>query len=410
MPSGNSFLFAALTGYLVVLTIQVIGLTQYIHFSKQFSGNKYYRWMWYGLFVVAQFPLVYWLLFYKSLAIDVPTFLWWSSWLVTSLIGVNLLIVGSFSAFRFIVSKVKKPTSKETPKYIQERRDFIRLSTYSGIGVITSSALLLTKDSPEPVIERITFSFPNLPHNFDGITIGMLSDIHSSPFMQKQQIELYKQTLMSLQCDMLVLPGDFINSRTEEVFACVEGLRDIHAPMGVWAVTGNHDYFSKQVETVVSELEYIGIRLLRNQNVKVYRGNESISLLGIDDEYSNSIGKYITDGFTYEKAVENMVASLTDSFKVLLCHRPYRFEDFSEIGIDCMLSGHTHGGQIVALPSIIPGGVSFSKFASPYVAGTYSSTKNKNAKMYVTRGVGSVGIPIRYNAKPEITKITLLRG
>lgn len=409
MPSGNSFLFAALTGYLLLLTIQVVGLTEYSRFFRKRNTSQVFLYGLYIIVLIIQVPLVYWLLFYKSVALVLSNQLWKFLWIISALCVSSLIVAGFAVIIKKVHNKFRKSNKQNDYQPNESRREFLTLTTYTGIGIISSSTLMLSQDSTTPIVEHVTMSFKNLPLAFDGTTIGILSDIHSSPFMPKAQIAEYTASLMSLQCDLVMLPGDFINSRTEEVFPCIEALQGIHAPLGVWAVTGNHDYFSKQVERVVFELEQTGIRFLRNEHTAIRKGSDSISLMGIDDEFSNTIGKYVIDGFTHEKAVESMLSNGKDYFKLMMCHKPYRFQEYSAVGIDCMISGHTHGGQIVAMPSIIPGGISFSRFASPYVSGLYTSVTNNNSIMYVTRGVGSVGIPIRYNAKPEITKITLQR-
>lgn len=372
-----------------------------------------------AFFIAAQAPFIYWLFIYKSWRLDLPNWLWTSAWIAGLSVAVSLtgiaLVHGVHALWqRFRRKKshnsVQLSTNSSEPEASQSRRDFLRSGVTASVGSVSIISAFAAQDVMNPRIEEVTMTFPNLPSGFDGMTIGVLSDIHSSPFMTLPEIQRHKELLQGLGCELLLLPGDFINNRTEEVYPCAEALAGLDAPLGVWAVTGNHDYFSRQIEHVCQEVEQCGVRFLRNANTTIERKGSRLSLLGIDDPFSNSVGKYIADGWTYEKGIESMLSQLhAESFKLLLCHRPYRFEEFAHIGIDCMIAGHTHGGQIV-LADFGGWNLSFSSFASPFIAGRYQSKQKKDSQLYVTRGVGSVGIPLRVNCPPEITKISLRRA
>ncbi|HET7152461.1 MAG TPA: hypothetical protein VFJ29_01750, partial [Candidatus Kapabacteria bacterium] len=115
--------------------------------------------------------------------------------------------------------------------------------------------------------------------------------------------------------------------------------------------------------------------------------------------------KYVQTGKS--EAMEATLKGIPDNAtKILLCHRPYPFEEFAQCNVDLMLSGHTHGGQ-VALANFGNWNVSFAALISKYIQGYYRSEKNPRSQMYVSRGIGTVGVPIRVNCPPEVTKIVL---
>lgn len=237
-----------------------------------------------------------------------------------------------------------------------------------------------------------------LPPALDGFTVGLVSDIHSSSFMTRKQMDGYCSALQSLGTDLIVIPGDFVNSQTEEVYPFAESFSALHAPCGVYGVMGNHDFYAPDPERVAREVDACGVKLLRNDNVIIARNGARLALIGIDD-----VGRP-------ERAVSHMrsaVHGLPEEIpRLLLCHRPYFLGEASRMGMDLVLSGHTHGGQIV-LGHIGPVVLTPAALASPYVWGTYSRGRTR---MYVSRGLGTVGLPMRVNCPPEITRITLRRG
>ncbi len=236
-----------------------------------------------------------------------------------------------------------------------------------------------------------------LPGELDGFTIGLLSDIHSSSFMTKKQMDAYCAGVMSLGTDLIVVPGDFVNSQTEEVYPFAEAFSALHAPCGVYGVMGNHDFYAPDPDRVAREVDGCGVRLLRNDSTILAKNGAQIALLGIDD-----VGRPDRAASHIENASRGIRDGLV---RILLCHRPYFLDEAASAGMDVVLSGHTHGGQIV-LGHI--GGVALTPaaLASPYVWGKYSRGRTQ---MYVSRGIGTVGLPMRINCPPEITKITLRR-
>lgn len=304
------------------------------------------------------------------------------------------------------VPAVAATSITDPPPPNASRRRFLRTSSIglTGYALAASSAGVMFRDEQE--INEATMVIPGLPEEFRGFRIALISDIHSGIYMDKAGMQRYANLVNGLKADMIVLPGDYVNSLDNEIYPFAEAFSALHAPYGVFGVTGNHDYFAN-ADLVCRESEQAGIRMLRNEHAIIEKHGQRIALLGIDDapiSHAEPLA-YIRTGKS--EPIENMLKGVpADLKKVLLCHRPYPFEEFAQIGMDVMLSGHTHGGQIV-LAKFGGANLSFAQLASKFVQGSYRAESNPNAQMYVSRGIGTVGLPLRINCPPEITTIVL---
>jgi len=280
-------------------------------------------------------------------------------------------------------------------KFDTSRRAFLQkgvigLSAYTFIG---ATGGVVGKDEYE--IIRTTIKIPDLPNSFKGFTIGMMSDIHSSVFMNKQDMSNYVAIMNSLGTDLVVITGDMVNSQVDEVYPFAEAFSNLKAQYGVYGCLGNHDFFTKNVDLVAKEIDDCGVRLLRNDAVTINKNGDGINLIGVDD-----IGRGVNPE-TYLSAALHSVRNTAP--RILLCHKPYYFQNALDNKIDLTLSGHTHGGQIV-FATVDRTPISFAALASKYVAGLYTLG---TSQLYVNKGLGSVGVPFRINCPPELTVITL---
>ena len=398
---------------ILIFTIQWFLYRKTERFVKSFSTAP--RWFAkavpyvFGFFNLAFLPLLFIHSFTNELphwffyGIAYPIYVWQGAtfflFVVLSIVRIlrmpftALLHVGKM----FAPVKEKIIVMKSTQKFQRfdgSRRTFLRtgaiaLSGYSFAGATKG----IIDRNDYDIIER-TVRIQNLPDEFKGFTIGLMSDIHSSAFMTKPEMDDYVAALNGLKTDVIFVPGDFVNSQTEEVYPFVEAFSSLHAPYGVFGCLGNHDYYAN-VDVVAKEVDGCGIKLLRNDAVRITKGNSFINLVGVDD---------IPIEGTPEKYLQTALSSVQNpNPRILLCHKPYYLESFANHNIDLTLAGHTHGGQIVFAKVgnlIVCPAALFSK----YVWGLY---KLGNSQMYVTRGIGTVGVPFRVNCPPEITKITL---
>jgi len=364
------------------------------------------------LFVVFNLPLL-WIYFYiwrlthlpeHISMMLIPFFIWHVATLfiflvlgITEVVKFALKIPYKMALFHPVI-KSRVNVMKDSPRYQKfdaSRRSFLQkgiigLSAYSFIG---STAGVVRKEEYDIIHQTITI--PNLPEEFKGFRIGMLSDVHSSVFMNKDDMAMYVKAMNDLKTDLVVVTGDMVNSQTEEVYPFAETFSELRAPYGVYGCLGNHDFFTKNVELVSREIDNCGVKLLRNDAVKIQKGNSFLNLIGVDD-----IGRNTKP----EEYISRAMSTVRNEMpKILLCHKPYYIGTAHQFHIDLTLSGHTHGGQIVfATIDRVP--ISLAALASKYIAGLYSYN---SSQLYVNRGLGSVGVPFRINCPPEVTVITL---
>ena len=285
------------------------------------------------------------------------------------------------------------------------RRKFLHLGVLGMTGLATSACVagIATRNDIE-MTER-TIKIPNLPESFKGMTIAFTSDIHSGPYMNADGLREVVAAINSVKADMIMIPGDFVSMHRNEIPAIAETFHELSAPMGVYGTTGNHEFYV-DADMTSAVLESCGMKVLRNENVALERNGEKLYILGVDDVDADSVANFV-DGKTASH-IEEMFRGVPDNAAtILLNHKPYRFDEFAMTNVGLMLSGHTHGGQIV-FARIAGETISLSRIASKYVHGLYEIEENgKQTQMYVSRGIGTVALPMRFNCPPEITRITL---
>jgi len=243
---------------------------------------------------------------------------------------------------------------------------------------------------------------PRLPRAFEGFRIAQLSDIHIGPFMPAEQIRKYVEMTNALKPDLIVLTGDFVTTDPSTEDAVVEALSGLAAPFGVFGCLGNHDGWCGVEASITALFRQRGVRILRGEAVPIAIRGESINLIGTDFQSHRSFGP--------SPAVANLLANIEtliarDRVNILLSHNPDTFDRAAELGVELSMAGHTHGGQ-AALEFISPE-IAPSRLVTPYVAGWF---RKPGGQLYVNRGIGTIGVPIRIGAPPEITIYQLFRG
>jgi len=235
-------------------------------------------------------------------------------------------------------------------------------------------------------ITRTAIDFQGLPDALEGLKIGLLSDTHRSQTVSHELIDAAVQAMLREQPDMVVLGGDYVTwGDRRYVQPAADVLAPLTAPHGVFAVLGNHD----DDRDMPAALTARGFTVLRDQRTQLTIRGEKLDLVGV---------RY----WTRRLAEVEEIARGASPNVMLLAHTPMRLYEASELRMPIMLSGHTHGGQIV-LPLV--GAVAGRKF--PIVEGL---GRRKLTRAFVTRGVGTVYIPVRVNCPPEVAILTLKRA
>ena len=240
-------------------------------------------------------------------------------------------------------------------------------------------------------IERITVATPKLPAGVDRVRIVQLSDIHFSPMISVVTAKKIRVLVENERPDIIVSTGDFLDRaifNSDEVARVMRGMK---APLGKYAITGNHEFIAG-VSTSVAFIEKSGFTMLRDRGVTV---KNLLNLVGVDDITADRFGEHRTG--SEEAALRSVPREL---YTVLLKHQP-RVSEANTSLYDLQLSGHTHAGQIFPFTMMV-------RLVFPYICGMY--TVNDNTRVYVSRGTGTWGPPVRFLAPPEITVIDVRRG
>src|SRR2546421_8964433 len=237
-------------------------------------------------------------------------------------------------------------------------------------------------------VERHAVGLKRLPRALDGLKILQLSDIHHGPFTGREQIERAVEIANSLQPDIIALTGDYISHEREYVRPCAEMLGRLHARCGVYAVLGNHDNWV-DAALVTDLFSAEGIRVLVNEGLRFEDRGASFWLAGVDD---TMVG--------LEDLPLALAGSRSDELKLLLAHNPIILRRAARAGVDLVLSGHTHGGQVTwRNPRSASGRV-----RRRILRGL---ARRGETQIYVTRGLGTVVLPVRYGCLPEVSLLTL---
>ncbi len=286
------------------------------------------------------------------------------------------------------------------------RRAFFRLGILTALGLVGAKGFY---NSRSIEYERIGINLKRLPSGFNGFKIAQITDIHCGPLIPSELLRTGVDLVMSDHPNLIALTGDFVHGATKFLWSRVGGFKKRHleeclrelarlsAPQGVYAVLGNHDYWSgpEVTDQIVRGLGSIGVKVLRNESVIIEKGGQSLVLIGVNDYWDGPADLV--------KATKN---TPSETCKILLSHNPDINEDVNNLRdpIDLIVSGHTHGGQIT-LPFIGP------PFPTPfnkrYLAGL---VRDGARQTYVSRGLGVFFVPIRFNCPPEVTLLTLRRS
>ncbi len=242
-----------------------------------------------------------------------------------------------------------------------------------------------------PAVRRLEVTLRKWPQGFDGFRIVQISDVHIGPLLDRRFSERLVAEVNALAPDLVAVTGDLVDGPVEKLRGEVEPFADLRGRYGVFFVTGNHDFYSG-AEAWVEQVKKLGMRVLRNEHVILRNGSDAFALVGVDDHRGDMMPS--EGGEDLDAALKGID---TDLAQILLAHDPSTFKRACQLGVDLQLSGHTHGGQIWPFRW-------FVRLAIPFVDGLY---RRGDATLYVSRGTGFWGPPMRLGAPSEITEITL---
>ena len=259
-------------------------------------------------------------------------------------------------------------------------------------------------------LNHYTISSDRLPEAFDGYRIAHISDLHNAEMGENNEKLL--DMLREAEPDIIAITGDLIDSRHTDIDVALQFVGEAMEIAPCYYVPGNHEarLSKSEYDKLENGLLDAGVIVLHDsESILEYNGS-AISLIGIDDPNCYNASTNLTDGGEYESKVGSTMdperireLSTTDSFTVLLSHRPEYFEQYAEADVDLVLSGHAHGGQF-RLP-FVGGLVAPNQGLFPkYDSGLYTE---ENTNMIVSRGIGNSILPFRFNNRPEVILIEL---
>jgi predicted MPP superfamily phosphohydrolase len=264
------------------------------------------------------------------------------------------------------------------------RRDALKALLATGIGTVAGGGAygyLYGRDALG--LTRVTVPVSGLPAGLSGLRIGLITDVHRSRWVSEDDVVRAVTLMMSSRPDLIVLGGDYVTwGDRQYVGASAEALGGLSAEHGVFAILGNHDDDHDMAKALAARR----VQVLRDARTRLVIGGGAIELAGI-----RFWTKRPSDIATVLKGAKDPV--------VLLAHDPRRLTEAAALNVPLVLSGHTHGGQVV-LPGV--GAVAARDF--PVVAGV---ARRDRTTLFVSRGVGTVYVPVRINCPPEVVLLTM---
>ncbi len=270
---------------------------------------------------------------------------------------------------------------------------------------------------------RVEIPLTNLPSELDGMEIVQISDIHLSNYMTRESVRRVVDMANDVGADLAVVTGDLITGVHDSVADCVDEIRHLRTPLGVYGCNGNHEIYARAEDLAERLYRQAGMKLLRRENALIPFRGAQLNLIGVDYQRERTpSGRKMQMLANVEPLVRR------DMPNILLSHNPNSFNRAAELGIELSLAGHTHGGQVQV--EILDVSLSPARFITEYIAGLYHrpllmpdeprrmgetiklmpNAPKGLAALYVNRGIGTVGAPVRLGAPPEITHIVLRRA
>ncbi|HEY4180491.1 MAG TPA: metallophosphoesterase [Kofleriaceae bacterium] len=315
----------------------------------------------------------------------------WPTYIGQALLMLMFAALLVSDVVRLIVWLARRAT-KQAPMDLSRRQALARITG----GVVTTAVVAhvgygVTRALGDADIVDVPITLAKLPKGLDGFTIVQVTDVHVGGTIGKEFIDELAARTMATKPDLIALTGDFIDGQVEDLSPHMEAFKTLAAPHGVYFTTGNHEYYSG-VDPWLTWWRSIGVRVLRNERVSIEKNGGAFDLAGVDD---HSADKYPGHGMDLAKALDGRDASRA---LVLMAHQPRQVHAAARYGVDLQISGHTHGGQVWPWHYIVAlqqGGL---------VAGRYQIG---DTQLYVSRGAGYWGPPVRVGAPPEITRYIL---
>ncbi len=336
-------------------------------------------------------------------------------WLTASMLSFLLILLVRGAGWLGRRALVRR-AANDPPQ--PERRYFLQTATYvAGAVPFVMVGYGFFIGRQEYGVQGVTVPIASLPEGLDGLRLLQLTDVHASAYMPVEEIRRVVGLAREIEADLVLHTGDFITSRGDPLDAAILELARVEGRYGRFGCLGNHEIYAG-VEDYATELfGQRGVVILRGRNTELEINGAKLNLIGVDYQRQPRGLEPEQWPSNFLKGVERLVRPGMPN--ILLSHNPNPFVRAAELGIDLTVAGHTHGGQVQV--EILDTRWSPARFITPFISGLYSRPKGlsstshessvtSHAFLYVSRGIGTIAMPVRLNAPPEITLLTLRRG
>ncbi|WP_345991862.1 metallophosphoesterase [Sulfurimonas sp. HSL-1716] len=310
--------------------------------------------------------------------INIPS---WLYYLLSLPIGVLFLLFCTA-----VVYDVSRLVLSIAPISSSRRNFFKRSLDISSLFVAVSLSARAMYEARFVEVEKVSVKIKGLARPYK---IAQISDLHIGGLIGREFIKEVVQKVNALTPDLIVITGDLVDVKALYAKDTTDEFKELRSKYGTYYIVGNHEYFHG-IKEIIKAVKALGIRVLENENVYIGEEGRGFNLAGVYDVFGYRTKTYMPD---LQKALQG----IKDSPTVLLAHQPRFIEEVKE-KVDLMLSGHTHGGQIYPFKFLI-------SLVQPYISGLHRH--RKDLQIYVNKGTGFWGPPMRLGANSEITDMTL---
>lgn len=314
---------------------------------------------------------------------------WWPSW------GSGLALIWAFLSVLLVAALfISRWALRARSEHSPSRRAFLNTSRAALVcapALVTGYGVFIQRFHLS--LREQNLEFPDLPEDLNGLRLVQLTDIHLSPFLSERELARAVDMANETRAHVALVTGDLITTLHDPLDACLRQLSRLQAEAGVFGCLGNHEIYANAEDYVEKQGARLGHRYLRSRRETLKFGRAALNLAGVD--YQRTSKPYLV-------GAERLI--VPEAFNVLLSHNPDVFPVAARQGYPLTIAGHTHGGQVRV--EILGEDLNIARFFTPYVDGLY---RRGGAAVFVSRGIGTIGLPARLGAPPEVNLLRLCR-